>query len=268
MDQHPFDKAIALKAQSDGNWLGHTSPAYANMVGPFGGITAAQLLNAVTSHPQCLGSPLSLTVNYCAGVADGPFLLIARIARTNRSTQHWVIELQQAEQVVVTATAVTAIRRDTWSGNEVERPQCPQPSEVPEQGESPVPFMRCYEQRPIAGGWPLEWDGGGDGESVSLLWARDQPPRPLDFVSLLSLSDIFFPRIFLQRRTLVPAGTVSMTVYFHADATQLVQTGTGYVLAQARAQAFRGGFFDQTGQLWNEAGVLLVTTHQIVYFKE
>jgi len=44
--------------------------------------------------------------------------------------------------------------------------------------------------------------------------------------------------------------------------------GGGYVLAQARGQVFRNGFFDQSGCLWSEAGVPLVTTHQLVYFKE
>jgi Thioesterase-like superfamily len=57
-------------------------------------------------------------------------------------------------------------------------------------------------------------------------------------------------------------------VYFHADGKQLAQTGSGHLLGQARAQAFRSGFFDQTAQLWNEAGELLVTSHQIVYYKE
>jgi hypothetical protein len=52
---HPFDQAIALELQPDGHWLGHTSPAYANMVGPYGGITAAQMLNAVLLHPKRLG---------------------------------------------------------------------------------------------------------------------------------------------------------------------------------------------------------------------
>jgi len=33
--------------------------------------------------------------------------------------------------------------------------------------------------------------------------------------------------------------TVSMTVYFHADGAQLIQSGTGFLLGQARAQAFR-----------------------------
>ncbi len=111
---HPFDQAIALELQPDGHWLGHTSPAYANMVGPYGGITAAQMLNAVLLHPKRLGDPLALTVNYAAGVADGPFVLQARPARTNRSTQHWVIELLQDGQSVITATAITAQRRDTW----------------------------------------------------------------------------------------------------------------------------------------------------------
>jgi acyl-coenzyme A thioesterase PaaI-like protein len=67
------------------------------MVGPFGGITAAQALNAVLQHPQRLGEPVSLTVNFCAALADGPFTVTARPARTNRSTQHWVIEIQQGE---------------------------------------------------------------------------------------------------------------------------------------------------------------------------
>jgi len=57
-------------------------------------------------------------------------------------------------------------------------------------------------------------------------------------------------------------------VYFHASSEQIAQTGSGYLLGQARAQAFRNGFFDQSSQLWNEAGVMLATTHQIVYYKE
>ena len=66
----------------------------------------------------------------------------------------------------------------------------------------------------------------------------------------------------------VELGTVSMTVYFHADAALLQATGAGYLLGQTQAQAFRNGYFDQAAQLWNEAGQLLVTTHQVVYYKE
>jgi acyl-CoA thioesterase len=268
MSTHPFDEAVALQRQPDGSWLGHTHPAYANMVGPFGGITAAQALSAVLRHPDRLGDPVSLTVNFCAAVADGHFVVQARPARTNRSTQHWVIELQQDGQTVLTATAVTAVRRETWSLDEESMPACPAPEDVPlPTVRVPMEFVRRFESRPITGGLPEVWDGRGD-SSLSQLWVRDQPPRPLDFASLTSISDIFFPRVFIRRSTHVPVGTVSMTVYFHASAEQLAQTGSGYLLGQARAQAFRNGFFDQSSQLWNQAGVLLVTTHQIVYYKQ
>jgi acyl-CoA thioesterase len=100
------------------------------------------------------------------------------------------------------------------------------------------------------------------------VWVRDEPARALDFCSLAAMADVFFPRVYLRRALPVPAGTVSLTVYFHADGTQLQQSGTGFLLGQAQAQAFRNGFFDQSSQLWSESGVLLATSHQIVYFKE
>ena len=40
------------------------------------------------------------------------------------------------------------------------------------------------------------------------------------------------------------------------------------VAPQARGQVFREGFFDQSGQLWSESGTLLVTSLQLVYYKE
>jgi acyl-CoA thioesterase len=268
MDTHPFDQAIDLQPRSEGVWQASTHPAYANMVGPFGGITAAQALQAVLLHPQRLGEPISLTVNFCAAVADGAFEVHARPARTNRSTQHWLIELRQADATVMTATAVTALRRETWGVDEEPMPHCPPPEDcLPPAVHAPLPFTRAFEYRPVTGHWPGVWDGSGD-TSLSQIWVRDLPARALDFASLACISDIFFPRLFIRRATLVPVGTVSMTVYFHAGSAQLQRTGDGYLLGQARAQAFRNGFFDQSSQLWDRRGVLLVTTHQIVYYKQ
>src|SRR6185369_13570553 len=108
MSQHPFDTAVALSPQGEGAWQGRTSPAYANMIWPYGGITAAQALNAVLQHPQRLGEPIAFTVNFAAALEDGEFTAHATPARTNRSTQHWTVELRQQGQAMVTATAVTA----------------------------------------------------------------------------------------------------------------------------------------------------------------
>lgn len=266
---HPFDTAVALHAQADGTFIGRTSAAYANMVGPFGGVTAAQALNAVLLHPQRLGDPISLTVNFAAALADGPFTVTARQASTNRSTQHWVIEMQQNGETVLTGTAFFGVRRDTWGADEHAMPEVPAAGDITRaSGPARVEWVKRYEMRFAEGAIPVEWNGADAGISRTRLWLRDDPPRPLDFASLTALSDVFFPRVWRRRPVLVPIGTVSMTVYYHADAALLQATDSGYLLGQSQAQAFRNGYFDQTAQLWNESGNLLVTTHQVVYYKE
>lgn len=277
MTTHPFDEAMVLARQPDGTAVGHTSPAYWNMIGPFGGITAAAALAAVMQHPQRLGEPISLTVNFAGAMAAGAYTAQARPARTNRSTQHWIVELSQADatgqaQVTTTATVVTAARRPTWSASDSPMPHSPLPDQVPRVVPPPgnVEWLKRYEVRPIVGPIPERWEGQAhDGEhgSLSRLWLRDDPPRPLDFCGLAALADVFFPRVWLRRATRVPVGTVSMTVYFHADSRLLADSGSAYLMAEARAQAYRDGFFDQTGLLWNDQGMLLCSTHQIVYYK-
>ena len=276
MMPHVFDRATALapSPSAPGRYSGATSPDYWNMVGPFGGATAAILLRAVLAHPALLGTPIALTVNYAAAIEAGAFEVRATPVRTNRSTQHWAIELTQpgpdgAPLVSTTATVVTAARRETWSLTDLAMPAVPRPADVtrlpPLRGG--VVWFGHYEMRPISGGLPAQWDGGGS-HSESLLWLRDAAPRALDFASLAAMSDVFYPRIWLRRATRVPAGTVSITTYFHANAAQLADVGTGYLLGRAVAQQFSNGFFDQAAQLWSEAGVLLATSSQIVYFKE
>ena len=270
---HSFDQALVLESTAPGLLRGHTSPAYWNMVGPFGGITAATALRAILLHPDRLGDPLSLTVNYAGALSTGPFTVQATPVRTNRSTQHWTVSIlqtdAQGEQVVTTtATAVTAVRRETWSLADVAMPTVPGPEGLDAYPPAPgIEWFGRYDLRPVTGALPRQWNGQGD-SSLSQVWMRDNPARPLDFCALAALADVFFPRVWLRRAVHVPAGTVSITVYFHASAAQLATTGTGYVLGQARAQEFRNGFFDQTVQLWSEGGTMLATSHQIVYYKE
>ena len=267
-----FDQAIALKSLGQHRYSGATHSAWLNMVGPFGGITAAVLLQAVLLHPERLGMPVAFTVNFCAGVAEGAFEIIAKPARTNRSTQHWTIELTQGGAVVITATAVTAVRRTTFSSIESHAPLVTGANELPRAEVTTLPWTQRYDMRSLTGHLPTVWDGS-EGDTLTQMWVRDAQQRPVDFASLTALADTFFPRVFLRRRTFVPIGTVSMTVYFHADAQELAALGHGvdtsdFVLGQAKAQCFFNGFFDHSAQLWSDAGQLLATTHQVVYFKE
>jgi len=266
---HPFDEALALSARADGTFEGHTHPAYANMVGPYGGLTGAMLLQAVLQHPQRLGDPVALTANFAAPVADGAFTVQPRAVRTNRSTQHWVVETVQAGEVVALGTVVTAVRRPTWS-----RPEARPPADVPPPQALPVwpagvrpPWVSRYDMRSVHNAFPDAFDGEEQPDARSVLWVRDDPPRPLDFAALASISDCFCPRIFLRRRQRALIGTVSLTTYFHADAAALAAQGDAYLLATARGLNYHDGFFDQSGEVWGADGRLLASTHQLVYFK-
>lgn len=276
MTTHPFDQALALQ-HSDlqaGLFTGATSADYWNMVGPFGGTTAALMLQAVLRHPDLLGEPIALTVNYAAAIVAGPFEIQATPVKTNRSTQHWTLEIRQPDaegrpQLNTTATVVTAVRRETWGATDLPMPAVPAPEAVERLtiGPKAVAWVNQYEMRPVSGGIPTQWDGRGD-HSETRLWLRDAQPRALDYASLTAMSDIFFPRVWLRRATVVPAGTVSITTYFHCTAARLAEVGTGHLLGRATGQQFAQGFFDQSAQLWSQAGHLLATSNQIVYYKE
>ncbi|MFA5678676.1 MAG: thioesterase family protein [Pseudomonas sp.] len=263
-----FDQAIALTPVSDNVFKGKTSEAFQNMVGPFGGATAAILLNAVLQHPQRLGDPVSLTVNFAGPVADGDFEIEATPLRTNRSTQHWLLLQKQNGEVVTSATAFFAIRRETLSEQQLSAPQAPAPDTLQRVDISIRSWFKQYDFR-FVHGIPLQPhrpDQPADTES--LLWIRDFPPRPLDYSSLTALGDVFAPRIFLLREQFTPSGTVSMTHYFHATSDELAKVGTGFLLGQAKASRLHSSYADQVAHLWSEDGVLLLTSTQSVYFKE
>jgi hypothetical protein len=101
------------------------------------------------------------------------------------------------------------------------------------------PLARLYDMRFAEGSFPK---AGAQASSTSpcTLWVRDRAQRSVDYPALAALCDVFYPRVFQRRSRVVPAGTISLTTYFHADQQQLDALDGDYVLA---------------------------TTHQIVYYK-
>lgn len=266
---HPLDLATFLEPIRDGRYRGSTSPDYANMVGPFGGTIAAVLLHAPSIAPERSGDPTALTVNFCGPIADGAFEIATRAVRTNRTNQHWSMELSQGGEIAATATAVFAKRRPTWRHTEARFPEVPAPATLERATNAwRPPWTRRYDMRFVRGALPPLADGLPGAEPVTWLWLADEPPRPLDFTSLAAICDAFFPRIFLRRPQWTPAGTVSLTIYFHADASQLVRQADRPVLGMAWASHFGNGIFDEHVEVWSDDRELLASAHQVVYFKE
>jgi len=266
---HPLDGATQLERLSADRLAGRTSPLYANLGGPFGGWTAAILMRAVLDDPRRQGAPVALTVNYCAAIADGGFEISCRERRTGKSTQHWSLELTQGERVAATASVVCGARRAVWTHHPATPPVIPPPENLPmfDAGGRSA-WVEQYEFRFERG--VIAFGGRGSKELQapdSLLWMRDRPERPLDFVSLAALSDAFFIRAFVVRDQLVPVGTITLTTHFHTDEAGLATQGSHYLLGYATAHTFSGGFADQAAQLWGKNG-LLATSTQVVWYRE
>ena len=266
--QHLFDDATRVTA-GDSRWQGRTSPDYWAFVGPFGGITAATILRALIEHPDRSGDPLALTVNYCAPIAEGGFDLDVRLVKANRSTQHWCVELTQGGGEVATlATAVFAERRPSWSHQQAQFPPAKPFEQIAPYRNIAAPWVGQYDFRFVEG--HPDFAGAkkdAPASAYSRLWIGDRAPRKIDALSLVSMSDAFFARIFHARGELVPFGTVSLTTYFHADAADLSAEDISRVLAVADAKIFHKSYGDQSGELWSPNGRLLATTTQIGYFK-
>ena len=266
--EHPFDTATLLEPTGDDEFVARTSDAYWNMVGPFGGLVGALLFKAAFAHPKREGEPLALTVNFCAPIAKGEMSISAAPARTNRSTQHWMMAMRQNGECVATGTAMFGKRPETFA-HRTAHPPVATPfdnlSRMPWQGSG---WIERYDLR-FSEGEPFWVDQAVTPPSArSTLWIANDPPRPLDFVGLAALTDIFFGRIIHVRKQMVPFGTVSLTSYFHATKADLTSLGSEPILGTADARIFERGFHDQSAELWTADGRLLATSHQLVYYRD
>lgn len=169
----------------------------------------------------------------------------------------------------MTASIILALRRESWRHQPAKPPQLPPPEALRRfPTEKAMSWVRQYEFR-FAEGSPTPTEAIPDppAGARSLLWLRDATPRPLDFGSLVAMSDAFFGRIFQVVGRIPPFGTVSMTTYFHAASDELAAHGTAPVACVADARVFHRSYGDQTAELYGLGGTLLATATQIAYFK-
>lgn len=266
---HPLDAAVKFETSGD-KLTGVASEAYWNFTGPFGGVTAATLLKAAMEHPKRENLPLAVTINYCAPVAKGAFDLRVAEKRTNRSTQHFTVEMTQGADTVITASLVFAARPGGFFRVTAPMPDVPPPETIdPPKVKAPLAWIDRFDMR-FASGFPVmrKDDSAPIGSARTEVWLRDNPARKLDFLALMNMSDAFFARPFQVLGRLIQVGTVSMTTYFHCDESDLAEVGEDYVLGVADANIFAKGYADQTAWLWSRGGRLLATSQQMLYFRD
>lgn len=269
-NDHPFDSATKLTDLGGGKFAGETSADYANVVGTFGGVTAATMMRAVLENADRRGDPVAQTVNFCGSIGSGDFEVSTTMERAGKNTQHWSLKLIQNGEVKTTASIVCGVRSEAFSKQIETKPPAPEPKSCTQlKTKGLISWLERYSFRFVEGepqlsGIPLSEQGN----SRSLLWISDIPERPLDTLSLAAISDCFFPRLLHLRGKMVPFGTVSMTTYFHATTAEISTNGATAVLGASDSKRVHRNFHDQQMQLWASGGELLASGAQLVWYKE
>jgi len=264
---HSFDDALDLTVDdtADGRvrYSGVTPQAYQNMIGPFGGVSAALLAQGLKRSARDGLKLVSITTDFMSGMKDGPYSLSTICHRAGRSTEFWAANIQQAEasSPALRASAVFGETRDTIEWTEGEMPEAPPPEDcapfVP-----PRPWAEHIAIRPC-----LNTDIFNAKSTRNALWVNFTQPRPLDDIGLVCLADTPTPRVFFVAHEFTVLSTISMTVYLHASDTDLKDAGSDWILLEANAGRGGNGFYDQHARLWSRSGKLLATTQQMVWYK-
>jgi len=175
---------------------------------------------------------------------------------------------QGGGDVATLATAVFAERRPSWSHQQAAFPGALPLAQARSFPNTQMTWTHQYDFRFVEGE-PSFYGSPAVSplDAFSKQWIGDRAPRRIDVLSLMSMSDAFFGRVFLARRQLIPFGTVSITTYFHTTSDELAAEDITHVLAVADARIFHRSYGDQNGELWSPSGRLLATTTQIAYFK-
>jgi len=263
---HPFDQSLKFERISENSVAGSAPKPYWNMVGPFGGMTAAILLAAVEKHPNRIGEPLVLTVNFCAPVQDRDYVLTTRTMRSNRSTQHWHVEMTQSDgdesTCVAQATIVMGVRRDGWSLQAMKAPDViPADQCEARPGREGIAWFDRFDMRYVHN--PMK---DASPETPAMTWVRDNPVRTLDYLSLSNRCDALFPAIFAHRQKIDPIATVSFNVYFHTSADELKRIGEAHTLGVSRTNVHHNGFADSEAWMWANDR-LIATTQQLMWYR-
>ena len=108
--------------------------------------------------------------------------------------------MRQLGECVATATAMYGKRPETFAHRPAEPPAA-DPFESLQRLSAPGPgWIERYDLRFADGSFGWRGEGPEPASSKSTLWIAADPPRPMDFVDLAALTDIFFGRIIHVRK--------------------------------------------------------------------
>ena len=266
---HPFDRDLALGELDEGRFGVTIAPGWDIRGVPHGGYLLA-LVGAAACRVAAQADPVSISANYLKPPSFGPAEIWVEVIRAGRRQSTVSVRLVQDDlervHAVVTVGDLSDEPATTWTPD-TAAPSIPGPDDgldmstfAPAEDEAPIGLHRLLALRlhPHTG-WIKDQPTGTPQLDGWLRLLGDREPDPL---VLLMFSDGFPPSIFeATGRDVGHVPTVQLTTHLFA------RPQPGWIQGQFRTRVAGGGFVDEDGELWDEAGNLVATTRQLALLR-
>ncbi|WNG32180.1 thioesterase family protein [Archangium violaceum] len=260
--ESPFVTATTWSPLGEGRYLGHIRPEWFQGRGAYGGMLGGSLLRSMMRElNDPTRAPRSLTVHFCAPVAEGEASLTVRIERAGRQVTHLSARLEQGGQVACLASATFATSRETpLVYTDARAPKVPPPFDVPPVPSSMLPtFGAQFDYRWCVGAVPFS---GADEARVGG-WIRPRVPTPLDAPLVVGLLDAYPPAALARVNGFCNGATVDYTAHFYAPLPLASASPDAFYLRTGHSRHAAQGYADDLAELWSTDGQLLAQLRQM-----
>ncbi|CAN5434528.1 thioesterase family protein [soil metagenome] len=267
--------ASAVRRSGDTTWEAEVQPGWDIAGNANGGYLLAI---AVWARAEATGrpDPVSVTAHYLSPATPGPVTIDAEVLRSGRRFATASAVLRRDAKPLL---AVLGSSSDLGAGGAAELPErvraspptLPPPSScvaVEPTDTFPPPFMGKVELRlhPEDAGFAGRDDAraarsgparGASGKAVVRGWFRLPDGEPLDTIAVLLATDAFPPTIFNARLPVAWTPTLDLTAHVRA------RPAPGWLRCSFRTRFVTGGFLDEDGEVWDDAGRLVGQSRQL-----
>jgi acyl-CoA thioesterase len=256
-----FDRDTAVELVSPGSYRARIDRGWWAVVGPNGGYLAAVVLRALTDAcADPTRSPRSMHLRYLKPAGEGEVEIRTRSLRVGRSVAVLEARVLQQGQEVCVASAAFGGKASAVEYCDAQRPDVPAPEACPVAPKF-VPINERFETRPAIGGLPRTSEralGGG--------WVRPEEPRVVDALLVAALWDAWMPTPLYRRIDVQFGGaapTVEASLYFRRTLPLHESRPEDYSLVRFESLMAHDGYFEESGEIWSQSGVLLAQSRQL-----
>ena len=255
-----FDRDTAVEASERGSWNAQFSPKLTGFGGIHGGYVAATALRAACQSGAAAGRPLRmLSIQFLAPVEPGALKLVSDVESAGRSMKLVSLRAEQETGLRALVRVLFGEGRPAVQYPASPPPQLPPPELCSPLLEKSAPEAEAgllVEHRPAAAPLPLS---GGDRAEIAV-WMRVAENPSLDASTATMLADAGPPALYGHLDRFVAMPSVSITIYYAVSSARM---GGNWVLAMLRTRWAQDGYAFEEGELWSEAGQLLLCVNQV-----